>query len=235
MTFDDWHGMGYGDSVVVIYRSDGHVVRRFALNELVAESDIEHFAHTVSSIQWRDAYRIDSAAGQLVLQVSSAEKDLPVEWPRAHELRVDLVTGNLIAAKRRLWPTRESVVTADLVTDEPAATEPDPAVCRDEGATFEAPGTKMLSSRRFYDSATSRAIPVYPAIAVAARVQGRVVVELLVSENGSVQCGRALGGPPLLRAAAVDAARRWRFVPLEGEHSPLVVGRIEFRFTTMWK
>ncbi len=27
VTLDDWHGMGYGDSVVVIYRSDGRIVR----------------------------------------------------------------------------------------------------------------------------------------------------------------------------------------------------------------
>lgn len=235
VTLDNWHSMGYGDSVVVIYRSDGRVVRQFALDELVAESDIQHFAHSVSSIDWRDAYRIDSAAGQLVLLISSAEQDLPSQWARTQELKIDLATGKAREPVRRLWPTREPVVLAGVAADEPRTAEPDPAVCDDEAVTFGVPGIPTLSSRRFYDNAMNRATPVYPDIAQLARVQGRVVVELLVDGNGSVQCGRALAGPPLLRAAAVDAARRWKFAPLEGAPSGLVAGSIEFEFTMQWK
>ena len=235
VTLDNWHSMGYGDSVVVIYRSDGRVVRKFALHELVAESDIRHFMHSASSIHWRDAYRIDSAAGQLVLLISSDDDEVPSQWARTQELRIDLATGNALDAVRRLWPTREPVVLAGVAADEPQTAEPDPALCGGEAVTFEVPGILTLSPRRFYDNAMNRATPVYPDIAQLARVEGRVVVELLVDGNGSVQCGRALAGPPLLRAAAVDAARRWQFAPLEGARSSLVAGSIEFEFTIQWK
>jgi TonB family protein len=235
VTLDNWHSMGYGDSVVVIYRPNGRVVRQIALEELVAESDIQHLARTASSIWWRDEYRIDSAAGQLVLLISSDVEDLPSQWARTQELRIDLTTGNPLKPVQRLWPTREPVVLAGVVADEPLTAEPDPVVCGDETVTFEVPGILSLSSRRFYDNAVNRATPVYPDIAQLARVEGRVVVELLVDGNGSVQCGRALAGPPLLRAAAVDAARRWTFERFEGAPSGLVTGSIEFEFTMEWK
>lgn len=235
VTFDDWHQMGYGDSVVVIYRSDGHVVRRFALNDLVAASDTEHFTHSVSSIMWRDGYRIDSDLSQLVIVVSSSDAELPPEWARRHELRFDLATGDALGPAPRLWPTRQPLVVADVTGDESPAAEPAPGVCGGGPVTFGSPGVIALTSRRFYDNATNRAIPVYPLIAQAARVEGLVVVELLLDAHGSVQCSRALAGPPLLRAAAVDAARQWRFVPLEETPSLLVSGRIEFRFSRQWK
>src|SRR5882762_8180901 len=37
VTFDNWHSVGYGDDVVVIYRSDGSVKRKFGLEELLTE------------------------------------------------------------------------------------------------------------------------------------------------------------------------------------------------------
>jgi TonB family protein len=235
VTLDNWGRMGRGDSVVVIYRSDGRVVRQFALDELVTKSDIRHLRRSVLSIHWRDAYRIDSAAGQLVLLISSAEDELPSQWARTQELRIDLATGNAREPVRRLWPTREFAVLAGVAADEPMTAVLNPAVCSDEAVTFGLPGILTLSSRRFYDNAMDRAIPVYPDIARLARVQGRVVVELLVDGSGSVQCSRALAGPPLLHAAAVDAARRWKFAPLEEAPTGLVAGSIQFEFTMQWK
>jgi TonB family protein len=235
VTLDNWHSMGYGDSVIVIYRSDGRVIRQFALDELVTESDIRHFRHSTSSIHWRDAHRIDSPARQLVLLISSSEEELPSQWARTQELRIDLATGNSREPVRRLWPTREFVVLAGVAADDPITAGLDPAVCSDKAVTFGLPGVLRLSSRRFYDNAMDRATPLYPDIAKLARVQGRVVVELLVDESGSVRCSRVLAGPPLLIAAAVDAARRWKFAPLEGAPSGLAAGSIQFEFTMQWK
>jgi len=42
-------------------------------------------------------------------------------------------------------------------------------------------------------------------------VSGAVVVEVTVDEQGNVISARAISGPPLLRDAAVDAARGWKF------------------------
>jgi TonB family protein len=61
--------------------------------------------------------------------------------------------------------------------------------------------------------ATSRAQPSYPRAASLAGVSGSVAIQVSINERGSVIDARAVSGPPLLRDAAVNAARRWRFTP----------------------
>ena len=74
--------------------------------------------------------------------------------------------------------------------------------------------------------------PVYPAVARAAGAQGRVMVEVVVNEDGKVESAKALDGHPLLRQAAVDAARQWEFAPTKLSNQPVkVAGRISFNFT----
>ena len=55
--------------------------------------------------------------------------------------------------------------------------------------------------------------PVYPSAARQAAQSGAVSVEVMINEQGSVTSARALSGPPLLRNAAVMAARSWKFRP----------------------
>jgi protein TonB len=55
--------------------------------------------------------------------------------------------------------------------------------------------------------------PLYPAIAISARVEGKVVLEALIDEQGRVDGVRVLTSVPLLDAAAVDAVRAWRYTP----------------------
>lgn len=54
---------------------------------------------------------------------------------------------------------------------------------------------------------TSVPQPVYPAIAESARVTGDVAVALMVRPDGSVASAEVQSGPPLLRDAALKAAR----------------------------
>src|SRR5688500_5308344 len=60
-------------------------------------------------------------------------------------------------------------------------------------------------------SAINRVEAVYPPQVVAARIFGTVVVEVTIDESGSVTSARAVSGHPLLKEAAVDAARGWTF------------------------
>lgn len=55
--------------------------------------------------------------------------------------------------------------------------------------------------------------PVYPAVAKAAGVTGTVVLEAEISTTGTIEGLRVLSGPPLLRQAAFDAVRTWRYRP----------------------
>jgi protein TonB len=67
--------------------------------------------------------------------------------------------------------------------------------------------------------------PRYPAIAQASRVEGIVILEAVISEDGVVLDVRVLRSQPLLDAAAVEAVRQWRFTPatLNGAAVPVVM------------
>jgi TonB family protein len=57
--------------------------------------------------------------------------------------------------------------------------------------------------------------PVYPAIAKAARIQGEVEIAIVIDSDGKVASEKVVGGPPMLRQAALDAIRKWQFEPFE--------------------
>jgi TonB family protein len=57
--------------------------------------------------------------------------------------------------------------------------------------------------------------PLYPAIARMAHISGSVVVRLVVSGSGTVTSATPIGGHPMLRPAAVDAAKHWTFGALQ--------------------
>jgi protein TonB len=62
-------------------------------------------------------------------------------------------------------------------------------------------------------------MPVYPAIAKAAGVQGAVVLEAVISKTGRIESLHAVSGPQMLRGAALDAVQAARYQPyrLNGE------------------
>jgi len=80
-------------------------------------------------------------------------------------------------------------------------------------------------------SATRRVEPVYPPLAKAARISGSVVIEVTADEEGNVISARAISGHPLLKDAAVSAAKRWRFTPTILSGVPVkVIGTLTFNF-----
>jgi protein TonB len=61
--------------------------------------------------------------------------------------------------------------------------------------------------------------PVYPPLAVQARIQGTVMLEAIIGKDGRVQNLKVLSGHPLLIHSALDAVKAWRYQPtlLNGE------------------
>jgi TonB family protein len=55
--------------------------------------------------------------------------------------------------------------------------------------------------------------PVYPATAIAARVQGIVIIEATIAPDGEVSDARVLRSVPLLDQAALDAVLQWTYEP----------------------
>jgi TonB family protein len=67
--------------------------------------------------------------------------------------------------------------------------------------------------------------PVYPEEAKAARVQGVVILEATISDQGRVDSVRVLRSIPLLDQAAIDAVRQWEYTPtlLNGLPVPVIM------------
>jgi protein TonB len=68
--------------------------------------------------------------------------------------------------------------------------------------------------------------PVYPAIAHAAHAAGEVQVQVLIGTEGDVIAAQVVSGNPLLRPAAIKAARESKFTPTWLEGKPVMVNGI---------
>lgn len=55
--------------------------------------------------------------------------------------------------------------------------------------------------------------PTYPAAAISAHVTGIVTVRAFIAKDGTVKSATVVSGPELLRGAAVDAVKAWKYRP----------------------
>jgi len=78
---------------------------------------------------------------------------------------------------------------------------------------------QFRTSSMLQGSLVHRVEPVYPPIARTARVGGLVVLEAIISKEGTMKNLRLISGHPLLVPAAVEAVSQWRYRPylLNGE------------------
>jgi TonB family protein len=65
--------------------------------------------------------------------------------------------------------------------------------------------------------------PVYPQIAKTARVTGTVVIQAVISKTGTIDDLHVVSGPEMLRQAALDAVRTWRYRPYMLNNEPIAV------------
>lgn len=65
--------------------------------------------------------------------------------------------------------------------------------------------------------------PIYPEEAVKAKVEGKVVIDATTSVDGDVVKAKVRHGHPLLRQAAVEAIKQWKYEPyiVKGEKKPV--------------
>jgi protein TonB len=78
----------------------------------------------------------------------------------------------------------------------------------------------------------SMARPTYPPSARQSNIQGTVTVSASLDENGNVVSAKAMSGPLMLRQAAADAVKQWKYSPrlVDGKPAPsqVTVG-VEFK------
>ena len=65
--------------------------------------------------------------------------------------------------------------------------------------------------------------PLYPSIAKSARVSGTVKLEATISKTGAIKDLHVVSGPEMLRPAALDAVRNWRYKPYKLNNEPVEI------------
>lgn len=127
-TFDNWHSMGYGDNVVVLYGEDGRKTRQLALDDFLSKTYVHGLPHSVSSIEWGQGHHFSSDGKRLILHVvvppdptldpSSEEK------PDYVDIAVETATGRVIPPTGPAWGRAQHAAAfadASLRTEEAAA------------------------------------------------------------------------------------------------------------------
>src|SRR3546814_15063953 len=69
MTFDNWHGLGWGDDALVFYSADGSQILKFGSAALLPGFYVEALPRPLSSLPRRGSPHMHAASGQIVLPV----------------------------------------------------------------------------------------------------------------------------------------------------------------------
>jgi protein TonB len=94
------------------------------------------------------------------------------------------------------------------------------------------PATQHVSSGVMQGMLIDKVIPTYPAVARVTRSSGTVVLQATISRGGTIENLRVVSGPALLRQAALDAVKRWRYRPYMLNGQPVEVETsVEVNFT----
>jgi TonB family protein len=59
----------------------------------------------------------------------------------------------------------------------------------------------------------TKAVPVYPPAAKKAKIEGTVLLSVVIGKDGNVENIQAVSGPDELQQSAIDAVRQWKYKP----------------------
>jgi len=142
-------------------------------------------------------------------------------------LEVEVVAGD---SHRTIRPGSNSL-RVDLQPGAP--TQADAPVGAETAASVTSNAAERVQISRGTTDVVSRPVkPDYPLLARQMKVQGSVILQALISKNGTIQDLRVVSGPPILAAAAQDAVRQWHFKPhYQGSEAVETQAKITVNFT----
>jgi len=136
----------------------------------------------------------------------------------------DAEPGNAPKQRSDAGATKPASVSADTGSSMAATAGP----AASNGTVADSPRSDVASSNapnanaptRIRVSATdqeaklvSRVTPVYPPLAVQARIAGAVVLDIVIAKNGKVESVAVVSGHPLLLESAMDAVKQRVYQP----------------------
>jgi TonB family protein len=189
--------------------------RQFWLDALTSEQTSNQ---TMASATTKTIPAVNSARSRKIAakqaELSRADAS-SAALPNAHEmvlppLQVDVTYASGL---RKTIIARNSAVHIDL------RQSPETSFSNTSGATTGIETRANTSAPRVRFSGGSLEIlgrpkePIYPLTAQEANVQGSVVLQASIGEDGNVQALQVLSGPSMLTSAAMEAVKQWHFKP----------------------
>jgi protein TonB len=95
----------------------------------------------------------------------------------------------------------------------PPPTAPAPAVVSTAASGTGQSGPITVAGKTQATRLVRQVVPLYPAVAKTARVQGTVRLRVTIGADGQVKGVTSLGGPLPLVQSATDAVKQWRYQP----------------------
>lgn len=140
------------------------------------------------------------------------EKIRPIETPTERLVEATTEPPKVQEKPAEVAPT---AVSAPVVEEPKVAAKPEPVP--------EKPITEKIEPPRFGVSYLNNPAPDYPPLSRRLNEEGRVLMRVLVSAQGNAEEVRVTksSGSERLDDAAVDAVKRWRFVPATKNNQPL--------------
>lgn len=154
-------------------------------------------------LRLRDLEKLLSAPGKLTNR-------LEVKLPEVNVPKISVEANNTYANGSPALSVEEITLPSPIEEPPPA---PPP---RNEPTSSNAASTAENQSKPggvLQGTPTFKAQPIYPQNAKRFNASGSVEVRVTISEMGRVTSAIAISGHPLLRPAAVEAARKWVFKP----------------------
>lgn len=206
----------------------GTLIKKLGLSNFLTESDIYNLPHSTSSIQWHGEHQIDYKKNLLILRVVKPAKD-----EQFFDVHIDLRNGEVLDEVTDRIPSLQFLLSSRVV-EESNLTSPLESVPSSSCAAKE--GAISISSAELTKRILSKELPEYPPAARAVRASGESVFELVVSEDGDVECVSAISGHPLLRAVITNSLMKWKFhnnharfigkIVVEGKYAHVLNGTV---------
>lgn len=167
---------------------------------------------------------------KLISAPRSLASEPAVRLPELNRPKVRLAGNSTYVANVLAWNVEE--VDQLIPIEEPPPAPPPPT----EQASSKAAPTaenKNAPGEVLQGAPISKAQPTYPQNAKRFNASGPVEVRITISATGRVVNATAISGHPLLREAAVEAARKWVFNPTTVNGVPVETQLVlTFDFTT---
>ena len=188
-------------------------------------------AQAVRAWEFNSSTTPDNVTGFVVFRFAAGDHYAEILGLREQEVALAAIDEPLPAPSAPVQAPQPVAQSRPAVTREPARERTVTRPADPEPAPPETSEPRSVSTGELLSRVESKVAPKYPPAAANARIEGTVVVEVVVDETGKVVDSRAVSGHVLLRDAAADAAREWTFKPsVSGGTAVKVRSTIVFMF-----